>query len=103
MASYSLKSPASLGLRMEILDFISNDEKNTLVKTSRRKRRFEKMSRERGLVANFEHVGFFINHSLRVALKNRVLRRRDSFREAPENPSIFFLAKIVLTDSAIVS
>ena len=57
------KSPPSLALRMQILNFImnlnsqsNNDEKNTHVKITRRQRRFEKMSRKRGLVVNFEHV-----------------------------------------------
>jgi len=34
----------------------SHDEKNTHVKTSRRKRRSEKISRKRGLLVTFEHV-----------------------------------------------
>ena len=34
----------------------SQDEKNTLVKTTRGQRKFEKMSHKRGLVVNFEHV-----------------------------------------------
>ena len=57
------KSPPRLILRMQILNFImnlnsqrSNDEKNTHVKTTQRKWRFEKMSRKWGLVVNFEHV-----------------------------------------------
>ena len=57
------KSPPSLVLRMQILNFImnlnsqsSNDEKNAHVKTTRRQRQCEKMSRKRGLVVNFEHV-----------------------------------------------
>ena len=57
------KSPTSLVLRIQILNFImnlnsqsSNDEKNAHVKTTRRQRGCEKMSRKRGLVVNFEHV-----------------------------------------------
>ena len=49
---------------MKIIDFIMNNSqrsnvaKNTHVRTSRRKRRFEKMSRVRGLAVNFEHVTY---------------------------------------------
>ena len=57
------KSPPSLALRMQILNFImnlnsqsNNDEKNTHMNLMRRHRRFEKMSRKQGLVVNFEHV-----------------------------------------------
>ena len=57
------KSPPSLALRMQILNFImnlnsqsNNDEKNTHVKITPRKRSFENMLRKRGLVVNFEHV-----------------------------------------------
>ena len=57
------KSPPSFALRMQILNFImnlnsqsNNDEKNTHGKITRRQSMFEKMSRKRGLVVNFEHV-----------------------------------------------